>query len=336
MKEVIDILKKFQMGYDEKDTKNITAFMDELFSDRQDLLTLGTCTWEVCLGRDEVAKLIHDDWDGGWGDFKIDMETVKIGMDSDVAWFYADCTVKYVFKDADEHTFERYNKRVREVIANENATPNQKISFLNWALALHFHHRTPREREHLWPGEFSGMLVQENGKWKIAALHFAIAKPTYPNERFEDAIENYKAVTDDMREKIMTHNVNKVATELVDFLQESEQSFQFNPDQIAIFTVDRFSWVMALATEKKSISEDEVFEKTLSEINEVLGSNLSEEEKLFSTKRNMAYALKEISSGSAYTWAVRLTAVVEKTEAGYKLHDKHSSYPFYWIFEGMY
>jgi len=336
MIEIIDILKKFQTGYDEKNTQNITAFMDELFSDRQDLLTLGTNTWEVCLGSDEVTKLIHDDWNGSWGDFKIDMATVKIDVDGSVAWFYADCTLKYKFKDADEKAFERYNKQVREIIANENATPKQRLSFLNWVFGLHFHQRTPSEREYLWPSEFNGMLIQENDKWKIATLHFAAAKPSYPSVRFEDTVENYEAITDAMRKKMMAHNGNKADSELVDFLKETEKSLQFNSDQIAVFTAGHFSWVMALVTEKKSISEDEIFEKSLSEIEDVLNSNLSEEEKLFSSKRNIAYALKEVASGATYTWVVRLTAVVEKTENGYKVRNKHLSYPFPWLLEGIY
>ncbi|MCL2350125.1 MAG: nuclear transport factor 2 family protein, partial [Defluviitaleaceae bacterium] len=89
MKEIVDVLKKLQKGYDEKIPENAPALMDEIFSSRQDLLTIGTGTGELCFNRDEVMGLLRGDWDGGWGDFKIGINGAEITQDGDAAWFFA-------------------------------------------------------------------------------------------------------------------------------------------------------------------------------------------------------------------------------------------------------
>ena len=344
MNEIIDVLEKFQQGYDERNLDNVGTFMTRCFSDRQDLLTLGTSTGEVCIGHEEVKQLIYDDW-YGWGDFKIDIENAKIDVDGNVAWFYADCTVKYTFADADDKEYKRYNEYIREIINKENATTKQKLSFLNWALGLHYHQRRSGKREYLWPSELSGMLVKENNRWKIATLHFALTKPNYPDERLEDPLEDYRMYADKKRNKIISHKGNKADDELLNLLKQLEielanddelGGLQFDPEQVLVFETGKFAWMMAFATTKKIMSEDEIIENSLQEISALLDSDLSPEDKLFSAKRSIAYALKEVASGTDFTWLIRLTAVIRKVESGYEFRQKHFSYPFEWIFEGKY
>ena len=88
------------------------------------------------------------------------------------AWFYTNCTVKYSFQDADDAENKRYLDFIKSITENQNATSKQRLAFLNWALTIHFHERKPGKREYLWPSELSGMLVKENGVWKIVTLHF--------------------------------------------------------------------------------------------------------------------------------------------------------------------
>ena len=309
--------------------------MAEVFSKRDDLLTIGTGTWEVCLGRDEVKQLIKDDWDGGWGGFKLDLAIAKIETEGNVAWFYLDATVKYEFENPDEEKNADHNELVAEILANEEASPKQKLSFLNWALSFN-HHRPDGKREHLWPSEFSGMMVKENGNWKIATMQFAMAKPAYPTERYEEPFQDYQAAGDNLCEQLTNHEGSKIDDELFAFLQATETAIDFTKEQIAVFTEGKFSWLMAIAREQKIITEDEIFENTMSEINELSNSEMSEAQKLFATKRSIAFALKEVASGISFTWPIKLSAVVEKNADGYKFHQKHYSYSFDWYFEGLY
>ena len=343
MKEIIDILTILQKGYKEKKPENASIIIAEIFSNRHDTLILGTGTGEVCIGREEVTKLIYDDWEG-WGDFTIDIDSAKTETYGDTAWFYTDCTVKYSFgvENPDDQN-NRYVNFVKEITENQATTPKQKLAFLNWALGLNYHQRKPGKRDYLWPIELSGILIKENSTWKIATLHFAAAKPDFPDERFEEAVGDYQSAYNSTRDKIINHTGNKAGFELIDFLKQSESemanemelvSICFDPEQIIAFGMGRFLWVMALGVSKQDIDEGEVFDRSLGKIRSLLNSGLSPEDKLFQTKRSIAYTLKESASGSDFTWPIRLTAVVEKTESGYRFRHKHFSYPFYWIFEG--
>jgi len=343
MKEITDVLMILQKGYEDKNPKYASTLFTKIFSNRQDLLILGTGSWEICLGRDEATKLIYDDWNGGWGDFKIDIDGAKIEVDGECAWFYADCTVKYSFQDSDDAEYKSYVDFVKSITDNQNATPKQKLAFLNWALGIHFHERKPGKRDYFWASELSGMLVKENDMWKISSLHFAITKPNYPDERFEEIVNDYHEGYNHTKNRILSHNGNKVDDKLLHLLKrlENEMSdnseshgLHFDPEQILMFDAGRFAWVMALGMEKQSISESEIFDRSLQEIEELLQIDLMPEDKLFQIKRNITYAIKEAASGTEYTWPIRLTAIVEKSEDDYRFRHKHFSYPFYWIFEG--
>ena len=333
--ELKSVLIKFQQAYDESDIQKADALMADVFSKRADLLAIGTGTWEVCLGRDEIKQLIKDDWDGGWGDFELDLASAKIDLDENVAWFYLDATVKYEFKNPDDEKNADHNQLVAEILANEKASPKQKLSFLNWALSFN-HHRQNDTRECLWPAEFSGMMINEDGHWKIATMDFAMAKPNYPTERYEDLLEDYQGAGDSLRNQLVKREKSKIDDELFAFLRATETTIDFTKEQIAVFTEGNFSWLMAIAREQKIITEAEVFANTMAEINELSNSEMSEAQKLFATKRSIAFALKEVASGSSFTWPIKLSAVVEKSADGYKFRQKHYSYSFNWYFEGLY
>ena len=342
-REIANVLTKLQKGYDEKKPENTSALMAEIFSDRPDLLTLGTGSWEVCLGRDEVMKLIHDDWDGGWGDFKIDIDRAKIEAKGNTAWFYANCTVKYSFQDADDGENKRYLDFIKSITENQNATSKQRLAFLNWALTIHFHERKPGKREYLWPSDLSGMLVKENGVWKIVTLHFAMEKPNYPDERLEELVAGYREGHNHTKNKIFAHNGNKADDMLVHLLKELENdmaddnelgSLHFDYEQVLMFDAGQFVWVMALGTTEQSISEREIFDRSLQEIGKLIDADLPPEDRLLKVKRCIAYAIKETASGAGFTRPIRLTAIVEKSEKVYEFRHKHFSYPFYWVFEG--
>jgi len=336
--EIKNTLAKLQKGYDEKNPQNASALMAEIFSKRHDLLTLGTSSSEVCIGRAEVEKLIHDDWNGGWGDFNIDIDGAKVEADSEAAWFHTNCTVKYSFEDSTERN-NGYVNWLKELAEKGDITPKQRLSFINWVLCLTYNQRNPGKREYLWPSEFSGMLIKENGEWKIATLHFSIAKPNYPDERFEELADTYHGEHIITRNEILAHNKNKADAELQNLLKQLEEEAEigdlhFDQEQTLVFDAGQFAWLIALGTEKKNLSEDEIFDNSLQEIAKLFDIDLPPGDKLFQAKRSIAYALKETASGETFTHPIRLTAVVEKIESGYKFRHKHFSYPFYWIFEG--
>lgn len=226
-KEVRRILRKFQEGYIERNLENVDLLAKELFVNSDDISVLGTLIGEICLGFDEVKELIKDDWEG-WGDLKIDCENAHISINGNVAWFSTNGSVKYNF----EHTPERYDSYVdyiKTTAEDNELTPKQRITFINWVLILNYHQRYEQVREYFWPIGLSGMLVKEGVKWKIIHLQFSMAKSNFPNERFENSkeyMENYE----EQRSIVKKYKNNKITEDILEFLKNFENEFREKVD----------------------------------------------------------------------------------------------------------
>lgn len=83
--EIIGQLHKFQHGYTNRDTSQVNAFMESLFS-RENTLVLGTSPGEVFIGYDRAARLVRSDWES-WGDCRFMVDSAYISSAGDVAWF---------------------------------------------------------------------------------------------------------------------------------------------------------------------------------------------------------------------------------------------------------
>ena len=84
--EIIHQLNKFQDGYTKRDTSQIKAFMEELFS-KENVLILGTQPNEICSGHKAATRLVFGDWNRGrWGDCTFLIENTNISSNGDVVW----------------------------------------------------------------------------------------------------------------------------------------------------------------------------------------------------------------------------------------------------------
>ncbi len=92
-KEIIDQLNKFQDGYSKRDTSQVDAFMESLYS-RENILILGTMPGEVFIGYDRAAHLVQSDWES-WGDCRFMIDSANISSTGDVAWFSTKGYVKF-------------------------------------------------------------------------------------------------------------------------------------------------------------------------------------------------------------------------------------------------
>ena len=170
MDEIKNILKKFQDAYINRDLERIDSFVEEVFLDSDDISILGTATEEVFFGKSKVKELIEGDFKY-WGDLNLDCENANITIHEDIAWFFTDGTVKYVFKD-DEGKDDRYLEFIKNKLQDNTLTEKQRISFINWALTLAYNKRSSSERKYLWPMCLSGFLIKADGRWKIYHLNF--------------------------------------------------------------------------------------------------------------------------------------------------------------------
>ena len=92
-KEIIDQLNKFQDGYSGRDTSQVDAFMESLYS-RRNILILGTMPGEVFSGYERATSLVRSDWES-WGDCKFNVDSANISSAGDIAWFSTRGYVKF-------------------------------------------------------------------------------------------------------------------------------------------------------------------------------------------------------------------------------------------------
>jgi hypothetical protein len=91
--DIIEQLHKFQEGYTLRDTAQVDAFMEALFS-QENALVIGTMPDEIYIGSKKISKLIYADWNA-WGDCKFLIENAHISARGDVAWVSTIGTVKF-------------------------------------------------------------------------------------------------------------------------------------------------------------------------------------------------------------------------------------------------
>ena len=84
-KEIIEQLRKFQIGYSKRDPKNIDTFMQSLYSN-DNILILGTMPNEIYSGYEEATQLVKTDWES-WGNCKFEIDSANISSLDNTAWF---------------------------------------------------------------------------------------------------------------------------------------------------------------------------------------------------------------------------------------------------------
>lgn len=214
-----EVLKKFQVGYIERNLDNLDAFMDELFIKGENGVILGTGTGELFLGYEQAKILVGDDWKY-WGDAIIDCENAQIDFEDEVAWFVAEGSVKYTFEDTPER-YDSYINFIKKKSEDPELTPKQKLAFINWALALTYHQRPEKKREYLLPMRLTGVLLKDKDMWKFTHLHFSLPRGNFPDERFENS--NDHLVSYNNQNEIAEKYLNNQLTEDLETLLKGMQ-----------------------------------------------------------------------------------------------------------------
>jgi hypothetical protein len=91
--EVLVQLHKFQNGYSKRDTSQVNAFMNSLYS-KDNILILGTMPGEIFTGFKSATGLVKSDWES-WGDCRFAMDSANISSTGNVAWISASGYVKF-------------------------------------------------------------------------------------------------------------------------------------------------------------------------------------------------------------------------------------------------
>jgi hypothetical protein len=115
------------------------------------------------------------------------------------------------------------------------------------------------------------------------------------------------------------------------FSKLSDTSLSLDMEHAIASEAEGVTWVTLTGVLNKQFTEEQLCEKAVMEVSNLLKSDLTAKSKIFSAHRKVAYILKESASGINHTYAIRLSAVISKDNIFKQIH---FSVPFYWIIEG--
>lgn len=191
---VRDVLKKFQDGYEQRNTHAIEDFRS-LFIPEDDLEVIGTGAIdpgddEWCLGLDAACDLVVNDWEG-WGDLALDVGDARIHVMGDVAWL---ATTGTVTMDLDpSETIRDYLSYMHEIAEDESIDPQARlVEVLRGATNTLY--EAERGEQYVWPLRFTAVLVRRtnagdgssaahNDRWMFHQVQFSFATTRFPDVR---------------------------------------------------------------------------------------------------------------------------------------------------------
>jgi len=180
---VMETLQVLKESYQEKNPERANEYLKKIFVDDESVYVLGTATEELCPGLEEVEDLLSSDWQY-WGDVSFDLDHAIIHVDRNTATFSLPGKVKYSF----EHTPSRYDSYVEfmnDTVNNEGMNDDEKLSFINWAMALTYHQYKEDKRDYYCPMRLSGIMLKDKNTWKIASCHFSMPQGVFADQRLE-------------------------------------------------------------------------------------------------------------------------------------------------------
>ncbi|NBI30763.1 nuclear transport factor 2 family protein [Chengkuizengella marina] len=118
------------------------------------------------------------------------------------------------------------------------------------------------------------------------------------------------------------------------FVQNSDLNLTLDLEHSIASKSGKIIWVTVTGILKKNLTDNELAERTLEELENLFQADLSSKEKIFAAHRSSAYMLKESATGVDYTCPLRLTAVILNRSEGPVFHNIHFSFPHYWLLEG--
>jgi hypothetical protein len=183
LQEIQQLLQTFQDGYTRRDLAQVDTFM-ELFASEVEVigtngLKPGVDEWY--LTRETARELVQGDWEG-WGDFRLDLDSVSIHSRSEVGWIAATATVTQIIG---EENYASYLEYVKAYIDQPGLSAEQKLhNILRGGTNTVYELR--RGEKFVWPLRFTAVVVRQPEGWKFAQMNFSFPTVYFPDVRFVD------------------------------------------------------------------------------------------------------------------------------------------------------
>jgi ketosteroid isomerase-like protein len=178
--EIRSLLQTFQDGYTHRDASEVDAFMQLFTEDAEVIGTNGVKPGvdEWYMDRASARELIEGDWKG-WGDVRLDLDSMTIHSRGDAGWVAAAVTVTRIIGD---ENYASYLEFVRKYIDRTDLSAEQKLlNILRGGTNTVYELR--RGEKFVWALRFTAVVVREADGWKFAQMNFSFPTIYFPDVR---------------------------------------------------------------------------------------------------------------------------------------------------------
>ncbi len=211
--ELREVLNIFEEAYIQRDISKVDSFMETLFDKDENVIVVGTCCGELCLGYAEVKEIFLSDWEY-WGDLRINADEATIMPFGNTALIHTEGTIKYSFY-SNEETYTRYLGYVKQyfdgISFDSKKSDKVKLTEINWKLCHLLNKWEGEERQYLWDLRISFVLVKKESRWIIRQMQFSLPVVGHmPDVRIESTgydIDGFNAEESKMKEYSINNTV---------------------------------------------------------------------------------------------------------------------------------
>ena len=178
--DIRQLMQAFQEGYLRRDVTKADAFMNLFTADSEVIGTNGVKPGvdEWYMDRASARELVVSDWEG-WGDVRLDLDSMSIHSRGEVGWVAATATVT---TKIGEDNYASYLEFIKTFIDDPNLTPEQKLLHILRG-GMNTVYELRRGETFVWALRFTAVVVREAEGWKFAQMNFSFPTIYFPDVR---------------------------------------------------------------------------------------------------------------------------------------------------------
>lgn len=178
--EIRSLMQKFQDGYTQRDLTQVDSFMELFTEDAEVIGTNGLKPreGEWYMDRASARALVEGDWKG-WGDVRLDFDSMSVHSLGSVGWVAANATVTEIIG---EENYQAYLEFVKTFIDDPNLSAEQKLLHILRG-GTNTVYELRRGEKFVWVLRLTAVVVREADGWKFAQMNFSFPTIYFPDVR---------------------------------------------------------------------------------------------------------------------------------------------------------
>lgn len=178
--EIRSLFQIFQEGYIRRDLTQVEKFMTLFTEDAEVIGTNGIAPGvdEWYMNRTSARELVAGDWEG-WGDLRLDLDSMSVHSRGEVGWVAAAATVTKIIG---EENYASYLDFVKTLIDDTKLSPEQKLLYILRG-GTNTVYELRRGEKFIWALRFTAVVVREADGWKFAQMNFSFPTIYFPDVR---------------------------------------------------------------------------------------------------------------------------------------------------------